>query len=112
MSLAAKLRELRLHQGDSLQNVADSIEISKTHIWELEKGRSQNPSMELLAKLADHFKVSHATLVGEEIDDSSHDEQLVRMFRQAGDLDPRDRKHVDNLIQSLRDSAKDDNYKN
>jgi len=112
MSLAAKIRELRLHRGESLQNVADSIGISKTHIWELEKGRSQNPSMELLAKIADHFKISHATLIGENLDDTSNDEQLVRMFRQAGELDPRDRKTVDSLIQSLRQNAKDDDFSN
>ncbi|MEM1380750.1 MAG: helix-turn-helix transcriptional regulator [Pseudomonadota bacterium] len=101
MSLASKLRELRLKKGDSLQDVAEAIGVSKTHIWELEKARSNNPSTELLAKLADHFKVSIAALVGEDIEAAGGDENLMRMFRQAGQLSENDRAIIDDMIQSM-----------
>lgn len=101
MSLAARIRELRLRSGQSLQKVADAIGVSKTHIWELEKGRSQNPSVELLAKLADHFKVTITSLVGEDLEAAGADEQLMRMFRQAGELEEQDRAILDDMIRSM-----------
>ena len=101
MSLAARIRELRLRSGQSLQEVADAIGVSKTHIWELEKGRSQNPSMDILGKLADHFKVTITSLVGEDLEATGADEQLMRMFRQAGELDERERVVLDDMIQSM-----------
>ena len=65
MSLATKLKELRVRKKQSLQDVADAIGASKTHVWDLETGRSSNPSVDLLTKLATHFQVRIADLVGE-----------------------------------------------
>lgn len=100
MSLATRLNQLRIRKGASLQEVADAIDVSKTHIWELEKNRSTNPSIELLTKLADYFGVTIRYLVGEEIG-SSGDEQLERMFRQVGELDERDRALLDDMIANM-----------
>ena len=56
MSLGARLTRLRLDKGESLQQVADAVGVSKAHIWELEKGRTDNPSMALVTRLADLFR--------------------------------------------------------
>ena len=64
-SLAANLRRLRRDHGQSLQDVADAIGASKTYIWELEKGRHDNPTIKLAAKLAKHFGVGITKLIGE-----------------------------------------------
>lgn len=64
MSLGAKLTELRLKNAKSLQEVADAVGVSKTHIWQMEKGKSENPSSELLKKLSEYFKVSVEYLAG------------------------------------------------
>ncbi len=101
MSLAVRLNELRNKKGKSLQDVATAVEVSKTHIWELEKGRAENPSVELLTKLSDYFKVSIRYLIGEDFENEQSDD-LARMFRQVGDLEDGDRAIVDDLIQSLR----------
>ena len=66
MSLANKLKELRLKKGQSLQQVADGVGVSKAHIWELERGSSTNPGLELLRKLAAHFSVTVAFLTDDE----------------------------------------------
>lgn len=65
LALSARLTRLRLAKGESLQQVADAVGVSKAHIWELEKGRTDNPSMALVTPLADHFGLSLAALVGE-----------------------------------------------
>lgn len=100
MSLSVKLKELRLKKKESLQDVADAVGVSKTHIWELERGTSSNPSMDLLTRLADHFQTTVRTLAGEDPEEGA-DENLMRMFRQASSLGEREREVLDDMIQSL-----------
>lgn len=111
MSLAVRLNQLRVKKGKSLQEVADALGVSKTHIWELEKGRADNPSLELLTKMADYFKVSIRHLVGEDFENSQNDE-MARMFRQVGDLEDNERAIIDDMIQSLRKRRKEADDKN
>ena len=99
MNLGGRLSRLRQRKGKSLQDVAEAVGVSKAHIWELEKGRADNPSMGLVTRLADHFEVSVSFLVNEEIEAPDADVDLARMFRQARDLDDHDRKN------SRRDAA-------
>lgn len=106
MSLGARITELRLRRNESLQDVADSVGVSKAHIWELEKCRAQNPSMGLVTRLADHFGVTIAMLVGEDIDAADADPTLARMFRQARNLDPDDLKILDDMMKSLLKRSK------
>lgn len=102
MSLGRRINELRLKRGESLQRVADAVGVSKAHIWELEKGRTENPSMGLVTRLADHFGVSIRYLVDEDIEAADADEELARMFRQARDLDEQDRRVLDDMLQAFR----------
>lgn len=104
MGVGARITQLRLRRQESLQQVADAVGVSKAHIWELEKGRTDNPSMGLVTRLADHFGVSVAFLVGEDAHASDADPQLQRMFRQAQQLDERERAILDSMMQSLIDS--------
>lgn len=101
MGLGAQLARLRRKKGQSLQEVADAVEVSKAHIWELEKARTDNPSMALVTRLADHFGVSVAYLVGEDIESPDADGQLQRMFRQARQLGPDERNILDDMMRSL-----------
>lgn len=101
MGLGAKIAELRLKKSQSLQDVADAVGVSKAHIWELEKGRTDNPSVTLVQRLADHFEVSIGFLVGEDIEAPDADVELARMFRQASKLDPQERALLDDMMQSL-----------
>jgi hypothetical protein len=52
-------------KGESLQQSPTQLS-PKAHIWELEKRRADNPSMSPSTRLADHFGVSVASLVGED----------------------------------------------
>lgn len=101
MALGARIAELRLRKSQSLQEVADAVGVSKAHIWELEKGRADNPSMALVQRLADHFGVSIGFLVGEDIGAPDADVELARMFRQASQLHPNERALLDDMMQSL-----------
>jgi hypothetical protein len=52
--------------------------------------------------MADHFQVSIASLVGEDIRAEDADQQLGRMFRLARDLDDNERAVLEDMIDSFR----------
>ena len=102
MSFAKRLHELRVKQRLSLQQVADKVGISKAHVWNLEKGQADNPSMELVLKLADLFRVSLADLVGENPDAADQDPEIVAMFRDLKGLKEEDRELVRGMMEQLK----------
>ena len=106
MALASTLKKLRLNKSKSLQDVADAIGASKAHVWELETGKSKNPSIDLLRRLADYYQTSISSLVGEN-PDHSEDERLVSMFRQMKNLDPADQSLMENMLKTLLNSRKE-----
>jgi transcriptional regulator with XRE-family HTH domain len=65
MGIGARLKELRVRKGESLQQVADAVGASKPHIWELETEKSRNPSLDLLTKLGEHFGVPVSYILDE-----------------------------------------------
>ena len=101
MPLSDHLTRLRLAKGESLQQVADAVGASKAHIWQLEKGKTDNPSMTLLKNLANYFRLSVAELVGEDPGAAGADNKVGRMFRQAGELAPDDLELLDEMMQTL-----------
>lgn len=99
MSFASRLKEKRMRSGESLQTLAEAINVSKAHLWDLETGKSKNPSADLLTKLSDHFKVSVAWWFGEQV---SEDNDLRVMFRQLQELDPIDRELIQAIIEKRK----------
>ena len=106
MSFAQKLHELRLSKGLSLQDVANKIGVSKAHVFNLEKGTTSNPSMELVLKLADLFRVRVADLVGENPGAAEEPAEMVAMFRDLKKLEPRDRETIKLLMEQLNNRAR------
>jgi len=102
MSFAKRLADLRLKSGLSLQQVGDRVGISKAHVWNLEKGQADNPSMELVVKLADLFRVRVADLVGENPDAADQEPEMVAMFRDLKKLDKSDRETIRVLMDQLQ----------
>lgn len=102
MSFARKLHDLRIAQRLSLQNVADRIGVSKAHVWNLEKGVTGNPSMELVVKLAELFRVRVADLVGDNPNGEEEPAEMVAMFRDLKKLDERDRDTIRMLMDQMQ----------
>jgi len=102
MSFASKLHDLRIAQRLSLQKVADKIGISKAHVFNLEKGITANPSMELVVKFAELFRVRVADLVGEDPEAEDQPAEMVAMFRDLKSLDPGDRDTIRMLMETMK----------
>lgn len=103
MSLGARLIELRQRSGKSLQEVADILQVSKTHIWSLEKGQSENPSLELLTKLANLYKVPIDYLAGTGPAEGSTPEgaQALRFFRDYQQLGDAEQKILQSTLEAF-----------
>jgi transcriptional regulator with XRE-family HTH domain len=107
MSLASKLKELRVRDRRSLQQVADAIGTSKTHIWDMEQGNSANPTRELLTKLATYFRVSVSDLVGENPNATGEPTELVALYRDLKSLSHTDRKTIEAVMRTLKEAKKE-----
>lgn len=102
MSFARQLHDLRMRNRLSLQEVATAVGISKAHVWNLEKGLSEKPSIDLVVKLADLFRVRVADLVGENPGADAEEPEMVAMFRDLKQLGERDRETIRVLMNQLK----------
>ncbi|MEM1361617.1 MAG: helix-turn-helix transcriptional regulator [Pseudomonadota bacterium] len=105
MTIGEKLFSLRQKSGVSLQRVADKVGVSKAHVWELEKGRSKNPSFELVRKLAAHYGVSINVLTGDAAEPNEVDLQIERIHRGLDNLTDRDRQIVEQMIKNMQQTS-------
>ena len=83
-AISASIATIRRQRGMTLQDVADRAGLSKSHVWDMEKGNSANPTIETAANLARALGVSLDRLTGlstAEVD--LHPEAL----RIAGEID-------------------------
>ncbi|MCB1328396.1 MAG: helix-turn-helix transcriptional regulator [Maritimibacter sp.] len=107
MQIGERILSLRQKSGQSLQQVADAVGVSKAHVWELEKGRSANPSFELVRKLAQHFGVGLDVLTGISAVPDDEALQIERIHRGLEGLSERDRAVVEDLIRTMRSKPAD-----
>jgi len=93
MLLSKRLAALREKSEKSLQEVADLVGVSKTHIWSLEKGQSKNPSLDLLKRLAKVFNVPVEYLAGtlSESDKTMDEAEATQFFRKFSQLTDKER---------------------
>lgn len=102
MTLAGKLRTLRTAQRLSLQEVANAVGISKAHVFNLEKGITRNPSMDLVKDLAALYRVRVSDLVGENPDAEDQPADVIAMFRDLKSLDEDDRETIRMMMETLK----------
>ncbi len=106
MGIGNRIKQWRVKTNQSLQDVADAVKVSKAHIWEIERGGSQNPSMDLLKKLAEHFGVSVSKLIGEDTP-SEEQEGLMVLYRDLKHLSESDREYIKQLAKRLKEKKTD-----
>ena len=102
MSFAHRLREQRMANRMSLQDVATAVGISKAHVFNLEKAKTSNPSMELVMKLAELFRVRVTDLIGDNPEAEDQPAEMVAMFRDFKALKDDDRETIRFMMESLK----------
>jgi len=58
MTLSANISKIRHAKGLTLQQVAEGIGSSKSYVWELENGVTDNPGIKTVLALAKFYNVS------------------------------------------------------
>ena len=97
-----------MRKGLSLQKLADLVEASKAHIYELETSRSTNPSLGLLVALARELDVPIKDLVGESAElGEGEAPQLAPLFRDLRGLPKESLDLIQALTKKLREQQKD-----
>lgn len=64
MALGTRIKLLRKLRGMTLQEVGDAAALTKSHVWEMEQGKSVNPTVNAVWGLATALTVSPSTLLG------------------------------------------------
>ena len=102
MSIGERLAELRARKKESLQQTADTVQISKAHLWQLEKGITKNPSVDLLKKLAYHYGVPLSFLADVDPEDSIDDVSARAFFRDIQSLSDEQRAVLRQLVDTFK----------
>lgn len=95
-----RLRAFRMAKKFSLQDLADAVGASKAHVWDLETGKTKNPSLLLLTAFSRALGVPIRELVGET--ENTEDSQLAPLFRDLRGLDAADLDVIKTLTEQLR----------
>lgn len=66
-SFGERIKWLRENENLSLQQVADCIGVTKPHLWELEQGKSSNPCLNTIRRIALFYQLPIASLVEDEL---------------------------------------------
>lgn len=103
-ALGPRLRKFRMAKNFSLQQLADKVGASKAHIWDMEQGKTSNPSLALLTELSRALDVPIKDLVGE-ADASPDEEHLAPLFRDLRGLTPEQLEVVRGLTKNLREMS-------
>mgnify|MGYP000172587351 CR=1 FL=1 len=75
--IGAIVRDLRACMGMTLDEVAERAGFSKSHVWELEKGRGRDVTVRAIRALARCFGVSVVTFLADtDCDPALHPEAL------------------------------------
>lgn len=111
-NLALRLRTFRMKKKLSLQQLADKIGASKAHVWDLEQGKTRNPSLTLLTELSRALDVSIKDLVGEGEEATTAEEaELGPLFRDLRGLDPKNLEIIRTMTRTLREMKDGDKPK-
>lgn len=100
-SFSGKLRQLRLKNNWTLDQLAQVIGSSKAYVWQLENKKNARPSADLVFKIADTFDVAPEyfdNASGVELSAAQEESELVRGFRK---LRERDRNIVLSILKSF-----------
>ena len=104
MSLAENIKKIRKQKGWSQKDLGDMIGSHLSHVNRIETGK-QNPSLEVLIKLADALGVSIDGLVRGSDEDFKEirieDKNMSERIKLLNTLEPEDRKVVIRVIDAL-----------
>jgi transcriptional regulator with XRE-family HTH domain len=129
LSLSEKLKNLRKNSKKTLKEVGQAVGLSSVYISDLENGKKENPSVEVLNKFASYYDVSVDFLLGRTDERSPVDkiksflfsepelkdfwdklskrEDLQLLFKQTKDLSPEAVRKIIRIIKAIEEEEQE-----
>jgi XRE family transcriptional regulator, master regulator for biofilm formation len=83
MIIGERVKKYRTEKGLSITALADRAGVAKSYISALERNIQQNPSIQLLEKIADVLDISVDHLIKPEVDTKSLDQEWADLVKEA-----------------------------
>jgi len=93
-----KIKKLRKEKGLTLQDLATSVGLGKSYIWEIENGRIKNPSFEKILIIAKALDVDVEYLVNDQELKVGQDFNKNVLFRKMAELSQYDQDKIIKII--------------
>lgn len=82
--IGERIRKIRQDRGFSLSELADTAEVAKSYLSNVERGIQSNPSISFLQKVSDALNVSiNLLLYGDRPSDSNLDPEWASLVQEA-----------------------------
>ncbi|MBD7964954.1 helix-turn-helix domain-containing protein [Fictibacillus norfolkensis] len=81
--IGERVKKYRTEKGLSITGLADKAGVAKSYISALERNIQQNPSIQLLEKIADVLNISVDHLIKAEVDTKNLDHEWAELVKEA-----------------------------
>lgn len=103
--LGDKIRKLRKEKHLSLDALAESAEMSKSYLWELENRDTANPTMDKVARIATVLGVTPEFLTNDEQSDVTDSVADKAFFRKYEKLSPETKKKLQDILKVIQKNS-------
>ncbi|MET3726797.1 XRE family transcriptional regulator of biofilm formation [Fictibacillus halophilus] len=83
MVIGENLKKYRTEKGFSMTSLAEKAGVAKSYISALERNIQQNPSIQLLEKIAEVLDISVDHLIKEEVNNEELDQEWANLVKEA-----------------------------
>ncbi|MDR7073390.1 XRE family transcriptional regulator of biofilm formation [Fictibacillus barbaricus] len=83
MMIGERVKKYRMDKGLSITALAEKAGVAKSYISALERNIQQNPSIQLLEKIADVLNISVDHLINQEVDTKNLDHEWAELVKEA-----------------------------
>ncbi|WP_310259039.1 helix-turn-helix domain-containing protein [Fictibacillus barbaricus] len=81
--IGERVKKYRMDKGLSITALAEKAGVAKSYISALERNIQQNPSIQLLEKIADVLNISVDHLINQEVDTKNLDHEWAELVKEA-----------------------------
>ncbi|MFB9325034.1 helix-turn-helix domain-containing protein [Paenibacillus aurantiacus] len=82
-TIGARIKKIRLRKGLSLTELAESAEVAKSYLSNVERGIQNNPSIQFVEKIASTLDVTKNALLFDESEEQELDPEWAELVHEA-----------------------------
>ena len=103
LKFGEKIRQIRVSNNKTLEEVAKALGTSKAYVWQLENKDLAKPSGELLLKIANLFAISPDFLLDDSAEAPNENQRQDAFFRKFSNLSEKDKLAIEKMMDDFDD---------